>query len=329
MAVQQEFNWTYLQREVWINEAEIPRGVANDGTGVSPAVMTAVLHTINKHLGSNPDAWPGQELLASVAKISRRTVIRAVQALGRLSLLIVEQEDLPSGHRRNRYRIVWTELQLLEPSRRAVWMECIATRKPVEPADAPHVTPRDAATEPCDVTSKPCDVTTKPRDVTSHEQPTNNPKNLPPPLSSDVTSPGGADPPTWGVVVSVLKDVGMADTRGAVTAAKGCELTPAGVLDIVERWERLRVRQPRVTVGYLYRFLHDPSRITELEDPVQSQPPPGGILSKQEETKLRLESLRARAIRTGRRNGRSEQHIEESLKRVLEREGFAPDAISV
>ena len=313
-AKQTEFNWTFLQRKYWIDNAVMRDGRADDGTGVRAGKLVAFLHKINEHLGDNEGSWPSREEMADKIRCSTKTITRAAQALARQSLVITVPKKNKKGQRdSNYYIVIWTELQLLVPE----WREAYAKMS------NELSSPRDVASSPRDVTSNPRDVASNPRDVTSPEQLTtnnskNNSKNNSPLQRSRRanrrTEPQTLDvPAAWLVVVSALEESGMGDRGGAVTAARRRKLTPADVLDLVERWNSLRASQPHVTVGYLYRWITGQSRPPWEED---SQAGTRKAASLTSETTER-EKIRAKVVKAGRRAGVSEERIEARVTEAL------------
>jgi hypothetical protein len=133
------FDWTRAERVAWIDEADLPPGHSAGGDSVAPATMKALLHKINDRMGANEWAWPSQESLAADLARTTKTIQRATEALVAMSLLIVQLRRNPSGRVTNHYRIVWTELQMLEPSRRARWRDMLRER--VTTRHRPHQTP--------------------------------------------------------------------------------------------------------------------------------------------------------------------------------------------
>lgn len=132
-------------------------------------------------------------------------------------------------------------------------------------------------------------------------------------IASGGTPPDDPDP--WRVVVSELDSRSMGAIPEAITAAQSRELTAQDVLDLVERWERLRAHQPGVTVGWLYRWIVGRSK--PPEDPGASAPQAKRTSLTSETT--RREMVRSRIVREGRRCGKSEQEISQAIADALAR----------
>jgi hypothetical protein len=130
------------------------------------------------------------------------------------------------------------------------------------------------------------------------------------------------------VVASVLKNAGMSDYVGAITAAKRRELTPDEVLDYVKRLERLQAREPRATVGWLYRWITGKSSVPDECEP-ETAPRQVSTLSSDEQRRLDLELIRARCIKAGRRAGFNDVEIDLEIDRILTERGFEPGSITV
>lgn len=126
---QAEFDFNKADRLGWINEAELPTGQAVDGATVAPQTMKHMLRAIENHLGKNEWAWPSQLTLASELGCTERTIRRATEALEAMSLLITQRRKNPHGTVSLHYRIVWTELAMLEPSRRARWRDLMQSQR--------------------------------------------------------------------------------------------------------------------------------------------------------------------------------------------------------
>lgn len=125
---QLSFDFNRADRRGWINQAEIDDGHAIDGAKVSSSTMVALLRQIEDYLGENEWAFPSQETLARDLKVCTRTVRRATEALIAQSLLITQLRKNRYGTTTLHYKIVWSELQLLEPSRREQWRQLLKQR---------------------------------------------------------------------------------------------------------------------------------------------------------------------------------------------------------
>ncbi len=109
---QPTFEWERGTQLALLRDVRLPR-VA----GVSQVTLKAVLRSIDDHARRGGDCWATQETVAREIGVSNvRTVKRAIAALLAASLITCERRKVPGGHRLtvNHYRIVWTELALLE-----------------------------------------------------------------------------------------------------------------------------------------------------------------------------------------------------------------------
>jgi biotin operon repressor len=335
---QLQIDFQQLDRAAWIDNAAIPVGVSHDGTKVMPDKLKAVLHKINNRMGKNAEAWPSQKRIADEIGCSEPTVVRAIQALQDLSLLIVQLKNLP-GKRTvvNHYRIVWSELLLLDSNRRRAFLATVSHDQSIVAHDQ-SIVAHDQSIVAHDQSIVAHDQSIVTIDELLTNCSTNKPKNPPPPFRA-VTPPrsprprAGNVPPEWAVVVSVLASLGMSACVGAVTAAIGRELTPTDVLGYVERLERLRARNPHATVGWLYRWItgaSEPPPETAIEEkPEQVTKPHGGYFAKSESRRLEAERLRSRIVKEGRRLGVSEDAMREKLSVTLEANGFERDLVTL
>ncbi len=101
---------------------------ANDGKIVMPDKQRNLLHRINDHYGANNRAWQVSDRLAELMDCHRSTVMRAIQVLADRQILSVFNDESRPG-RHNVYMIIWTELQLLEPTRREAWLKLMFGKK--------------------------------------------------------------------------------------------------------------------------------------------------------------------------------------------------------
>lgn len=85
---------------------------------VSAAAMRHVLRVIDSH-GRGREAWPSVNTIARETSLGARTVKRAIAALAAMSLLVITKRRPATGTGApvNHYRIVWSELALLVPTR--------------------------------------------------------------------------------------------------------------------------------------------------------------------------------------------------------------------
>jgi hypothetical protein len=276
MADQQlKINWKQHQRAAIIENAMIRDGKTDDGKTVKADKIKSLLLKVNSYLaldvdpfshascGNEVEAWPSQETLAKSMSVSVKTIERATEAAQNMCLLITKIKAIAGRGNTvgTHYRIVWSELLLLDQDRKRAFMESIAgerrERSDMEPSRS------DTVTERSDTVTERSDILSERSDIVSAEVTTNYPKNHSPLLQSDPTRLSGEQPRTedpWKVVVSELISgvrlgVKMAKAQEAVTAARSRELTRDQVDELIRRWERLRARQQGVTVGWLYRWL--------------------------------------------------------------------------
>ena len=318
---QLQMDWDRYQRDGWIENALIGDGKSNKGETVSADKLKSMLLKLNSHMGGNAECFPSQSLLAAKMSVSVKTIERATEALQNKSLLIVQLKNRPGARRVvNHYRIIWSELLLLDPDRARAFRESVASSKPQSRADQ-----SDMVTDQSDMVTDQSDMVTDQSDTMSDELLTNKPKNLSknkPPRSPSVPTLdrriAGASsvPAEWQVVVSVLKAFGMSACQAGVTAAIARELTPADAMDLVERWERLRARQPHVTVAWLYRWLTGDSS-PPVDDAREQVSKPHRTSTTSETTTI--ENCRNRAIKAFRREGLNRTQAEAFALRFANR----------
>ncbi len=265
---QLRINWKQHQRAAIIENAVIRDGKADDGSVVKADKIKSLLMKINSYLaievdpfshasnGNEVEAWPSQETLAKSMSVSIKTIERATDAAQNMCLLIARNKSIRRGKAvGTHYRIVWSELLLLDNDRRRAFIESLAIREAYETAGI-----RVAGERPdrSDMVTDRSDMVTDRSDIMSDEVTTNYPRSTHSPLQSDRTSPSGQKPQAedpWKVVVSELIGFGLVKAEEAITAARSRELTRDQVDELIRRWERLRARQHGVTVGWLYRWL--------------------------------------------------------------------------
>ena len=109
-----DFDWCHRDRI--IRDCVLAGLVDKHGDRVSMTTAKLVLSIIHSH-GGGKEAWVSFTTLAGKAGKAERTVKRAVEALKKNGVLIVEYRLSPAGMPCNHYQIVWTELALLVPSR--------------------------------------------------------------------------------------------------------------------------------------------------------------------------------------------------------------------
>ncbi|QDV24407.1 helix-turn-helix domain-containing protein [Aureliella helgolandensis] len=310
--MQTEMDWTWAERREWITEAQLPKACARDGSAVSAAAMAAVLNAINDHLGKNAVAWPSQQKIGTKTKLSPKTIQRATEALQALSLLIVDVKKGRSGT--NHYRIVWTELQLLQPARRAAWEAFLRDANP-------ETLPRESARHQSDIPAEQSAILTGQSAILTGQSVTvtdEHHKGKPQKKTTTTPEPDQRAEPqtdarTWEVVVSDLIDCGLSDAgarRAAQTAqSRGLSLDQAHELTETYR----RRNQPGYTgrtptAGWLYRWLTGQS--TPEPDPAESPKPirtgRGDALTDGQKREL---FDRSRIVLNGRKRGLTEEEI--------------------
>lgn len=135
---QTQFDFTRAEQLGCLEAARIA-GAA----GVSAVALKSVLKAIDGY-GRGREAWPSYESIATSAGVSTRTAKRAVKELVSRSLLCVERRGSATL---NHYRIVWSELALLEAERSATATERSATgaqrSATMSPPKCHHVTQTD------------------------------------------------------------------------------------------------------------------------------------------------------------------------------------------
>ncbi|QDV26724.1 helix-turn-helix domain-containing protein [Aureliella helgolandensis] len=317
--MQETFDWTWAERREWITEADFPKGRAYDGSSVSAAAMVAVLNAINDHLGKNPVAWPSQAKIAEKTKLSEKTIQRASEALQSLSLLIVEPKKGRSGT--NHYRIVWTELQLLQPARRAAWEAILREKQTRTLTRGSARNQSDIPAEQSDIVGEQSDILTDQSDTMSDEYHKGKPqKKTTTTPEPDQRAEPQTDVRTWEVVVSELIELGLSETgaRQAAAAARNRGLTPDQAHELGETY-RTRTRPGYAgkapTVGWLYRWLTGQS--TPEPDPAERPKPVtsgrGDALTRDQ---IDAERRRREIIRQARSRGLSEEQIRKACQSI-------------
>jgi hypothetical protein len=298
MADQQlRINWKQHQRAAIIENAMIRDGKADDGKTVKADKIKSLLLKINSYLapdvdpfshesrGNEVEAWPSQETLAKSMSVSVKTIERATEAAQNMCLLIAKIKSIGRGKTvGTHYRIVWSELLLLDPDRMRAFMESVAGERSGRPSER-----SDTAVYRSDMGADRSDIVSQRSDTVSDEVTTNYPKKYSPPLQSDRNDLSGKQPQAedpWKVVVSdlflgVRLGEKMAKAEEAVTAARRRELTVDQVDELIQRWERLRARQPSVTVGWLYRWLMGMSRPPDEPGAATARKPSVSIASRE------------------------------------------------
>ncbi|MEO9592251.1 hypothetical protein [Rhodopirellula bahusiensis] len=246
---------------------------------------------------------------------ARSVVDRAANEYGLLA--VREDRYVDGGQTANRYAIDWQMVRsinagIVGPSSRGPGV--VSRQPPAVRAQPRAVTQQGAA------------VTAHPYKETPEPLPELLPEHLP--LTEADRGDGnipGEIPGSWEVVVSALVDLGMGGASRAVDAAKRRSLTPEDVSDLVERWERLRARQPHVTVAWLYRWVTGASR-PPADDEIRRAGMPRGSLTSET---TRKEVIRARVIKEGRRRKASPEQVSAALESALQQAGFSPDAVTL
>lgn len=116
--MQQEFDFARAEQLGLLERAVLPRCPA-----VSANACKSTLKAIDSY-GRGREAWPSVDTLAVNTGLSVRTVKRAIRALVGLSLLVVVRKGRLTL---NHYRIVWSELALLDAQRSATVSQRSAT----------------------------------------------------------------------------------------------------------------------------------------------------------------------------------------------------------
>lgn len=253
---------------------------------------------------------------------ARSVVDRGANEYGLLA--VREDRYVDGGQTANRYSIDWQMVRsinagLVDPvhqttSHQSQRPGVVSQQPPAVSRQAPVVSQQGAA------------VTAHPYKETPELIPELNPEHSP--LTEADRGGGnipGESPGSWEVVVSALIDLGMGGASRAVNAAKRRSLTPEDVSDLVQRWERLRARQPHVTVAWLYRWLTGQSP-PPAEDEIQRAGQPRRSLTSET---TRKEVIRARVIKEGRRRKASPEQISAALGNALQQAGFEPDAVTL
>jgi hypothetical protein len=186
---------------------------------VSAKTLKYVLEKIAGYCWARGVCWASAPTIAAAINCHERTVRRASKGLVDLQLLVLP--DTRERGKSKRFSLNIGEINLQ--------------------AGKAKSSPKSAVATPDIVTRTP-DIVTRTPDIVSDDS-----------LRVFKTPPLIQDP--WAVVVSGLLKLGMAKALEAVTAAKSRELTVDQVNELTQRWERLRARQPHVTVGWLYRWL--------------------------------------------------------------------------
>ncbi|MEO1619296.1 MAG: helix-turn-helix domain-containing protein, partial [Planctomycetota bacterium] len=161
---QLQMDWDFLERQGWIRNANIRDGKAHDGKTVLAGRICHLLELINEHLGKNSECWPNQDTLAKLMKCSKRTVVRATQAAQDLNLITVQNKPYGGkGQKKgNHYRIIWSELLLLDEDRARAFRDSIAGRRGEPSAAECHSPERsDLGTERSDLGTERSDLGTE------------------------------------------------------------------------------------------------------------------------------------------------------------------------
>lgn len=122
-------DWTRAEQLALLRDAVLPTFRSPAGDAVSPLLAGAVLRAIDEH-GRGRHCWASLETLAAVAQCSRRSVVRALQALTTAGVLCVETTRRGRSFT-NTYVIVWSELAIY---RRAPEAQIHSAMEPVHSA---------------------------------------------------------------------------------------------------------------------------------------------------------------------------------------------------
>lgn len=324
-------DWDRFQRDAWIEHADIPKGVAKDGKTVTPNKMKGLLMLLNSHMGENSECWPSQDLLAKKMSVSVKTVQRAAEALQNLSLLIVQSKNRPGRQNvQNHYRIVWSELLLLDEDRRRAFNESIAgSRAEVRTERS------DTVAERSDIVSQRSDTGAERSDIVSAELTTNYSKNKSKnqPLPSSEEQASGTNPTSGTnltpshrmVVVGLLTSLGMSGGGSELAAdaaiARGATLEE--VNELIAVFHRKRGTNPKFKLGFLFNWIrgtHSP--------PVDPSPEPASVnrstVTRAERRKQFESGVRYRASKAGLTEPQIERAVADKLRQYDIDEGLAP-----
>lgn len=209
---------------------------------VSPSLLKLLLKMIDDY-GRGEDAWPTQDTLAEACCVEPRTIRRALTALMKLSLVIIERKNR-YGKTLNHYRIVWSELDLLRTQ----------GPNPVS-KDSPKETPPTASTKPSnrtflvdqpDICEEQPDI---PGRATGHIRPTNRtcmsykPTEAQLNASSTLSDEGEVEEDeleTWEEAAKQLQTRGLATAPQIAHEARCRGLTASEVLQAVRDYDANR-----------------------------------------------------------------------------------------
>lgn len=266
---------------------------------------------------------------------ARSIVDRASNEFGLLA--VIEERYVDGGQTANRYAINWPMVRSVNmgfrtrPERGSREIErskpgVVPRQPPAVPQQPPVVGQQGAV-----VTAHPYKETPVLSPVLTQYSP------LPPAVEKTASEPPEVgEPKSWEVVVSALVDFGMRASGKAVDAAKSRSLTADDVWELVERWERLRARQPDdVDVRWLYRWLtgesHPPPEPWETTHGNNGSAPvsqaPRRRVKASDST--RVELIRTDVMRVGRKAGATSEQMSAALRRKLQEAGYPDDATDI
>ncbi|MDM4015990.1 helix-turn-helix domain-containing protein [Roseiconus lacunae] len=331
---QLQIDFDRFERDAMIEHADIPDGVANDGAPVKADKIKSLLLKLNSHLGKNGECWPSQELLACKMSVSTKTVRRAAEAAQNLSLLICQLKNRP-GKRTviNHYRIVWSELLLLDKARARAFRESIAGIRSKPAADQSDNRPdqSDTVTDQSDNVTFQSDNVTDQSDKLSPEPLTNKSpnqkENQPLRRAARTRAHRRTLPAGYDVVVVALKGLGVRAWQSAIDAAVDRQLSPEQLLAFCDEYRRLLSRDSRTSPAYLYRWItgqsDPPSQSSPVTDTAAATIPRVSMTT----DRTAMECERARIVQHGRRIGAAPDQIRQRIRDVLRARGFDPESI--
>ncbi len=260
---------------------------------------------------------------------ARSVVDRASNEFGLLA--VMEDRYVNGGQTANRYSINW-------PMVRSVNMG-FRTRPErggsVDDRVSSHDSPLSSHDSPLSSHDSPLSSHDTPYKETPVLSPVLNQYSPPPPAAEKTASEPpevGDEPKTWEVVVSALVGFGMRATAKAVDAAKSRSLTAEDAWELVERWERLRARQPDdVDIRWLFRWLTGqslpPPEPWESTHGIDPTAPPRRRVKASDSTCV--EMIRSRVVTAGRKAKATEEQMSAALRRKLQEAGYPPDAVGI
>lgn len=251
-AKQKEFDWTYAEKRGWLDNADIPSARDAGGRSVGAATLASVLNHIFAHLGNNAWAWPSVKLLAQRSKLSERQIKSAISALQNLSLLIVDNRKVENGTgKANHYKIVWSELALLDPAKRAQWMRVMRSNQGDIVPNQSDILPKQS-----DILPKQGDIVPYQGDILANNNLKETKENEKKTTTDHTADSELADSSTdvdWKLVVRFLLEEDVTAAELAVAKAQQRGLTPQEALQLIDQYRNLA--DDRKQPGWLYRWL--------------------------------------------------------------------------